>query len=274
MYCHEPIAALPYYVEGIGINIYSLEELCYYIANNTWLLDRSFMTEELCVWVEKQMRAYKLAEKLRSSMRPDGRLSEFVLAILEHTAYQSARQIQEIVATIRQMEEKSELACSKIRADRLMEKEKFLSAIYEYKRILDAKDVGQEGMHFVGTIWHNLGAAYARLFLFEEAVLCFEQAYGCSQEQESLRECLFCSLCMKDEARFVGTAAEHMLDDTAMQELRNELALAMNSGQAAFDKRIDEIARMNEEGQKNEAKQAVSELIFQWKEEYRKSCRV
>lgn len=29
--CHETIAALPYYIEETGINIYSMEELSYYI---------------------------------------------------------------------------------------------------------------------------------------------------------------------------------------------------------------------------------------------------
>ena len=53
--CHETIAALPYYIEETGINIYSMEELSYYISGNVYLLDHSFMCESLCTWVEKQM---------------------------------------------------------------------------------------------------------------------------------------------------------------------------------------------------------------------------
>ena len=68
LFCHAPIAALPYYIEGLGINIYSMEELCYFIAGNVFLLDDSFMNEELCTWIEKQMGAYKLAENLRNVM--------------------------------------------------------------------------------------------------------------------------------------------------------------------------------------------------------------
>ena len=51
--CNEPIAALPYYIEGISWNVYSIEELCYYIEHNTYLLDKDFMTEELCTWIGK-----------------------------------------------------------------------------------------------------------------------------------------------------------------------------------------------------------------------------
>ena len=49
--CHETIAALPYYIEETGINIYSMEELSYYISGNVYLLDHSFMCESLCTWV-------------------------------------------------------------------------------------------------------------------------------------------------------------------------------------------------------------------------------
>ena len=31
--CNEAIAAMPYYIEGVSINVYSIEELHYYIIN-------------------------------------------------------------------------------------------------------------------------------------------------------------------------------------------------------------------------------------------------
>lgn len=32
--CSHPIAAMPYYIDNISLNVYSLEELCYYIENH------------------------------------------------------------------------------------------------------------------------------------------------------------------------------------------------------------------------------------------------
>ena len=43
-------------------NVYSLEELCYYIENNTYLLEKDFMTEELCTWVGKEIKNEKLCK--------------------------------------------------------------------------------------------------------------------------------------------------------------------------------------------------------------------
>lgn len=275
LYCHEPAAAVPYYVEGFGVNLYSLEELCYYIAGYTYLLDMGFMNEELCLWVEKQMHSYKLAGRLRDIMRANGRLSDFVFEILKYTGYQSAKEMQEIAAAVRQMEEKSDFECNKIRADRLMEKGKYMSSIYEYKRLLDSEDAKQESALLVGNIWHNLGTAYTRLFLFEEAFLCYEKAYEKNQKRESLKACLLCCQCLHDEEGFQKKARENGLDESRMQQVRNELSSAMEGESVkAFGKRIEAIEAQSRDGKINEAKQEIADIIFEWKEDYRRSCKV
>lgn len=272
--CHEPIASLPLYIEGIGQNIYSMEELCYYIMGNTYLIGLSFMSEELCTWVEKQMGLYKLAETLRDIMRSQGKLSDFVLAILEYSGYNSMQEMQEIIFTIRQMEEKSDFECNKIRADLLMEKEKYLGAIYEYKRLLDSEDVKEADETLLGNIWHNLGTAYARLFLFEEAAACYDKAYRHNQNEESLRECLMCYRCLHDEGGFMKKALENHMDDLEMQAVRNELSIASrNEKIVEFEEELERLARESMGQDKAKAKEAVNEIINGWKEEYRKICR-
>lgn len=52
--CSQQLAAMPYYIENVSLNVYSLDELCYYIKNNTCLLDADFMDDELCDWVENE----------------------------------------------------------------------------------------------------------------------------------------------------------------------------------------------------------------------------
>lgn len=85
--CDRPIAAMPFYLEGLSVNVYSLEELNYYILNNTFLLDSDFMSNELCEWIRDELKQPKLAEKLERIILYHGRLAEFVLEILDHTGY-------------------------------------------------------------------------------------------------------------------------------------------------------------------------------------------
>lgn len=247
--CNEPIAALPYYIEGISWNVYSLEELCYYVEQNTFLLEKDFMNEELCTWIGKEVKNLKLAEQLRDIMRMDGRLSEFVSALLVECGYCPRDTIKEIVRVVKEMEEKSDFECNKVRADRLMEKEKYLSSIYEYKSLLDSNEAGEQSKELIGNIWHNLGTAYARLFLFKEAMHCYEKAYELNGNPESEEARLMAQRCLSDETGFVQAPEE-------------------------FVNKLEAIAIMNTGGQKRQYRKAISDVIFNWKEEYRRICRI
>ena len=275
LFCNQPIAAMPYYIEGISWNVYSLEELCYYIENNTYLLEKDFMTEELCTWVGKEIKNEKLAERLRDILRMDGRLSEYVLAILVECGYTPKDTIREVVRLIREMEEKSDFECNKVRADRLMEKEKYLSSIYEYKNLLESDDAGGQPPQLIGNIWHNLGTAYARLFLFQEAIHCYERAYYLNNQEESLKASLMAYRCLKDEDGFMHTAKANGLSEEEITRLKNELSIASRSeATKKFEEKLEAIAMMNENGQKSEYQKAISNIIFNWKEEYRRICRI
>ena len=63
--CQTQVASQPYLIENIQMNIYSIEELCYYLYNNIYLTDQTIMNEGLCRWVENELGLSSLARKLR-----------------------------------------------------------------------------------------------------------------------------------------------------------------------------------------------------------------
>ena len=70
-------------------------------------------------------------------------------------------------------------------------------------------------------------------------------------------------------------AMENHIDDTGMQAIRNELSLASRSERTIqFEEQLEKLAEQSEDGQKNQARQEINTIIFHWKEEYRRSCRV
>ena len=273
--CKEPIAAMPYYIEGISWNVYSLEELCYYVENNTYLLERDFMTEELCTWIGKEVNNFILAEKLRDIMRMNGKLSEFVQTLLEACGYCPKDVMQEIITVLCEMEEKSDFECNKMRADRLLEKEKYLSSIYEYKSLLDSNDAGEQSKELLGSIWHNLGTAYARLFLFAEAIHCYEKAYKLNRNTESLRQCIMACHCHYDEAGFLQAMDKYQADAALVLEIKQEMDKAYNSKVLEdFNDKFGSTVALKALGRRNDYQKEIGNMIFQWKEEYRKICKV
>ena len=273
--CNEPIAAMPYYIEGISWNVYSLEELCYYIENNTYLLEKDFMTEELCTWIGQEVHNLTLAERLRDIMRMDGRLSEFVLALLIECGYCPRDTIKSVVTLIREMEEKSDFECNKVRADRLMEKEKYLSSIYEYKSLLESNEAGEQKKELIGNIWHNLGTAYARLFLFGEAAHCYEKAYKYNSNEESLKECILAQHCLHEEEGLQHALEKYQIQEHLLEEIRKEIDFVNDNEMIkTFENRLQMISALNVPSHRAEYHKAIAEIIFNWKEEYRRICRV
>lgn len=60
--CPDKKAQRPYFIENISMNIYSIEELCYYLYHNLYLADHtvlmknyatgSEMSLNLCIWLQ------------------------------------------------------------------------------------------------------------------------------------------------------------------------------------------------------------------------------
>ena len=83
--CHKKRAKRPFEISRVHMRIYTIEELCYYICNNLYLIDYTIVNERLCRWVGDELELPKLAEELRRLLRENGSMEEFVLTILKES---------------------------------------------------------------------------------------------------------------------------------------------------------------------------------------------
>lgn len=267
--CNERSAEVPFYMEAASVNLYSIEELCYYVEQNLYLLGRNFMSEALCAWVEQELGMKETAGKLRGILAAEGSLTEFVTAILSSCGYCAGGEAEAVTERLREIEYKSESECAKLRADRYLENGMFAAAIGEYRRLLKK---WEEDPLLSGNLWHNMGTAYARLFQFGEAVSCFERAYGENRNIESLRECLLACLCLRDEEMFLAKADlyEVSTEERAALKRRYDLAGDTRAERAAREEIGafgEKIADYFKSGQKQEAYR----ILDAWRENYRRS---
>jgi len=188
--CNHSIAAMPYYIEAISLNIYSLEELCYVIEHHAFLMEESFFEEELLLWIEREVGASQLAEELRQALQNELGVTKLVECILNETGYLSYAEGLDVISQIRQMQHKSVFERRKMRADRYVENKKYISALLEYRRILLMEEECKQNPVMCGNIWHNQGVVFSRLFLFREAKECFEKAYQYHMNMESVYEAM------------------------------------------------------------------------------------
>ena len=175
--CQTKMAQVPYYIENISTNIYSLEELCYYIHHNLYLLDETIINEGLCSWLRDELGLKKLYLTLYRELEKESSLGDFILPIFKEISYLSHQEFKEINNVLTRLEHEPDISREKLKADYLVENGKYINAIKFYKKILHQAKGSKLGGQFVGEVYHNMGCTHMRMFQYEEAVDCFAAAY-------------------------------------------------------------------------------------------------
>ena len=270
--CKKPIAAVPYYIEDVSLNIYSLEELCYYVAHNAYLINTDFACYELCSWIGREIGKDEEKE-LITVLDEEKPLHVFIDKLLNMCDYLPGDEIRNVVETISSFENKSPIECSKIRADRLLDKGNIVDAIYEYENILDKADKKEISKEFLGDIWHNLAVCYCRLFFFNEASVCFEYAYQLNRKKISLEAMLCTYRCMRDEEGFNMQVAKYFVPEDLAAKIKKIVTDTSTSADVkSFSTRLD---KMRDDFYEEKSYQnQLGAIITRWKLEYNQLCNI
>lgn len=172
--CQEKTADIPFFLEDEKINIYSLEEMCYYLYQDMDVID-SVLDERLFCWIERELDCLELAEELRKGVLQGKDSFWCIEKILWRSGYYSKEELGRIQETAEQMRNKNQPERYKLRADKLLQGRKYKTALREYRRILKLEELDDPVLE--GRILHNMGTAYAGQMLFEQAAACYEQAF-------------------------------------------------------------------------------------------------
>lgn len=183
--CQVKKAGKPYFIENVSVNIYTIEELCFYLCNNLYLIDHTIRNEELSRWLEEELGLRALAAKTRSHLKATDSLGEFLYPILKEINYLDYEELRALNNRLTQMAEESSEVGKKKRADCLVANGMYVDAIQSYQEIL--KNEERLKPAFAAGIYHNLGCAFSYLFQKEEAVECFWKAYGKVHTESTLR---------------------------------------------------------------------------------------
>lgn len=179
-------ADIPYYMTYAAVNVYSVEELCYCLHENAYLLDADIVNKQLADWLAEQCGLEELSKELYRFIGTPNATDAFVTAILEYAAYYPPEEIHSIHLILKENETLNPFDRKMVRADHLLKNRKYAESIKEYKKLSDMTDDTER----LGKLYHNLGVSYAGLFLFEEAAAYFLQAYETAGRIESYRQYL------------------------------------------------------------------------------------
>lgn len=212
--CVGNYAKTPYCVPGLDLNVYCMEELCYCLKENSFLLDLSLMNDRLLHWIEQECGLKELTRALYPLVHKHGSLSTFVNMILSYVGLYETSAILEVEEALKQGAGLSRIEKRKSQVDYLVKKKKYLAAVREYDSLLTRwKELEEKGepMPAVGCLsamLHNKGVALAGLMLYDRAAECFLLAYEADNDPNCYRDYLAAKRMELTEEDYVSFAAD------------------------------------------------------------------
>lgn len=183
--CRTKKTEIPLAIDSAGIKIYTLEQLCYYIYNNIYMIEPDFISERLISFFDVGIEEKELAKKVEQMKNSKMSLGSILVFILKSVDYYSDNDIEKISKELAYMSSGSVHEKLKLRGDSFLRNESFCSAIKFYNKIITEERDRKLSGRFYSDVYHNLAVAYAGLFLFSEAAEAFKESYIIGQHEDS-----------------------------------------------------------------------------------------
>lgn len=263
--CRQEPVTTPFYIEELGIHLYSSQELCYVIYHHPLLVMEDFVDARLTSFIRTQLRMPFLAERLEKWLEGRGVSDELLFLILQECFYYSPQEQTKYRQRVTALRRLSEEEYKKQRADYFYELKLYGKAISMYEKILDSGREKSLPGEFKGKIWNNIAACYTKLFCYQKAMHAYDCAYCEDAGPDYLKKMFMLTLMgpeieikEKYQELMSETEKEKWLEETIKAQTEAEQENAVTRILQLFEK--DPVKRLA----------GASELLNQWKLEYRK----
>lgn len=264
-----------YYVAGLDLPVYSVEELCYCMKENAFLLDTSLMNDTLLEWLDRECGLRELSRQLYPMVHRQGSLSAFVCGILEYAGFYDEPVVEEVGRVLKQGAGLSNLEKRKTQIDNLLRNRRYTAAIRGYDGLLanwqNSADTGSVPASEVRAgILYGKAVACTRLMRYGQAAEAFLEAYHLTEGEELFAAYLAAKRMELTDREYVALVAE--LPGSYGQSLELEKRLEDLELAWKVSQEHQELLRLQEyreEGDHASYEAACDRLLEGFREEYR-----
>ena len=255
-----------------------MEELCYCLRENAFLLDLSVMDEELVKWIDEECGIKELAEELYPMVRKQGSLSVFVTMILEYVGLYDRQTILEVEKVLKEGSGLSGIEKRKNQIDQLVRKEQYPMAVHRYDELLSRwQEESEQGMEMPGArvragILHNKGVALAGMMEYRAAAECFREADEIDQNAEHYQAYLAAKRMELDESDYLSFIADQPGSYEQSLALEKQIdRLKDEFGESAMGMRLAELREWRSGSDRQKYYDELEKIVQKLKDKYRNS---
>lgn len=260
----------PYYFPLTGTNVYSIEELGYYLYQNIYTIQMEDFCEKLFSWIQYDLNMEEFADKCREIREKSDDIKDIVVSILCATDYFTKLELEGLIKIIDRINGLSAIEKKKIKADNFLKYGDYENAIAEYEAIVASKESEEFPAETFGNILHNLAVAHVQVKAFERAKEEFKRAYELNHNEETRKELFFLLKLEKQEKEFLKEILNYNLSPEEVQAYLTELEGVLQEAELTAEyKKILHLPKLKEAGKVGEYYYAIDTMIFKWKQKYK-----
>lgn len=268
--CFGKIAEKPYHFRLTDTNVYSIEEVCYYVYNNIYIIQEEIFDSAFTVWLRDELNMDIVADKIDSMRNDKNNLKDIVVTICCSCDYYDEEQINELIGIMDAIADLSKWEKAKIKADNYCRFGSYEKAIEEYTQILGTDDMLNATEEDYGAVYHNMGTAFCGMGLFIKASDSFEHAYEKNRKEESLRSYFYALKLTGDKKLFDKGVKKFDIDIKILNNIMEDFAKTDEETRNSKEiRRIMKLEGIMKAGYVEEYYEKVGNYINQWKEDYR-----
>lgn len=188
--CGSKRSRSPYEAEESKQALYSIDEICYYLYHNCYLLEPEFFHSKLIDFIRNNLDMKLLADKLEYAKKKEAPLKEYIAAVMESTGYYKETEWKSILEKLTYFGTQSREERLKLLGDMYLTECRYIQAKNQYHLLLKMEATSEEPKEFFGLVYHNMGVLYMEMFYFEEASSFLKKAYEYIPQKDILKKLL------------------------------------------------------------------------------------
>ena len=268
IFCTGTCAQEPYDMKKIGRKVHSIEELCFCIAQNAFLLDTDDFDETMADWISEQCGLKKLGADLEELLRRKCSAAAFAEKKKKKKKYNTEEEIHTVEDIMRANAGMNVYEKKMARADYLLKRGKYHRAFEEYDELL--RILPEIDREMRARIEHNKGCMYAGMFDYESAAAMFRCEYS-DEPTEDAYLCYLAAMRMKMPEReyiaFIGADKEAYSFSMKLEQKMNQAVELYDVSEER--KSLDTLEACREKNSAGEYYSRMGKIAEEMKEEYR-----
>ena len=270
--CIGKIGKKGYYFEDTGIQIFSYEELCYYLQQHMICYIHTLPGEDLLIYIRDELGLEKLYKQLIRLLDPEKDQMKYFSTLFREGHYFNEDEIRDILDEYRGFMNAPTYLQKKWMGDLLVISGRAARAIDSYQAALEQENIKEEEL---GHIYHNMGIAEAKLFRFENAKIDFIKAYQYAGEENSLFY-YYAIIALLEGMEAAGEELKTFEDsDILLNAFEGRFAdFQEDFGYNSNAEKYKKIVFLNENGKCDEAREKKQRFIRSLQRDFRKEIEI